>query len=136
MNVPLFISFILVLALTACGGGGGSSGGVASGTLGKRTVPGGSIAVAKVGTIATGAPATFRITVSSAVAPNQVLAWIGAEYDPNATGTAASLEAGSTNVYSVTLTIPATIDASTHVWIRLIHADGSVIETGADDFSL
>ncbi len=132
-----------LLILTACGSGGGGGGGdsespapeTGSAALGSRAVPGGSVTVTKSGPSTAGRQ-SFRVTLVSDPLPTDVRTWIGTEYDPAATGMAAVPVAGSPGVYDIALSVPSPLPAQAHVWVRMVHADGSVIETGHDDFRL
>lgn len=137
---------ILLLACAGCGssggdaptGGGGATPPPAGGSsLGSRSVPGGTIAVAAAGAVQPGADNVFRITLGGGMpAPGEVRAWIGVGYDPAIAGIVATPVAGAPGAYDVALAVPAPLAAGVHVWVRLTFSDGSLIETGSEDFPL
>jgi hypothetical protein len=133
---PGAVCFALVV-IAGCSGGGGEGGPApVSGdrSLGSRPVPGGTIAVVRRAD--TGVATPFRITFTGGVQPGAVLVRLGAAYDAGAATTAASVVAGTPGVYEVELSVPATPPAGTRVWVRLSWADGTVVESGLDDFAL
>lgn len=76
----------------------------------------------------------FRVTVTGTnQIPTQLSARIGSTYDDQATlREATQVSAGTFEVEFPT----ASIVAGVHVWVRATYPDGSVCETGADDFGL
>ena len=130
---------VLVALCAGCGGSGGDDGVTAppSGpiTLGSRGVPGGTVAVSSAGAITAGTVNTFRLVLDGGLVPTQVTAWIGSELQNGEVGTSA-IPTTNPGTYEINLLVPQAIPASSHVRVRLGFADGSVIETGADDFLL
>ena len=138
-----FTMMIVAVLIALCAGCGGSGGGgvttpSAGGphALGARGVPGGTVTVTSDGALTPGAATLFHITLGGGLTPTQVAAWIGTEPVDGAVGTAAVPTATGAGTYDVSLLMPATIPVGSHVWVRLVFTDGSVIETGADDFPL
>jgi hypothetical protein len=119
----LLLALIVGIMLAACGSGGGDGGGSAAAVpppANSRGIPGGSVGVAAT------ADARLRITTDLA-------------------GVAA-LEALGGNDYATAIPLPVTADGS-GAWtvqpggagsllIRFRLGDGSIIETGRDDFPL
>ncbi len=138
----------LVAALVAftagCGGTGGGSGGTTgvdvmpSGgatSLGSRGVPGGTVTVFSDRAIIAGAENTFHLVLSNGMIPTQVTAWIRTPTDDGA-GIPATPSQTGPGTYDINLMMPVTVVTGSHVWVRLTFADGSVIETGTEDFPL
>lgn len=128
-----------ILLLTGCGAGTGAGGAPAPGTppptlrtLGSRAVPGGMVTVTTADALSAGGSATLHIVLDGfASGPAAVEGRLGAmEYDPSATLTAARVADGG---YDLSLIVP---EAATRAWVRLTFADGSVVETGAEDFPI
>lgn len=150
MRIPhLIVATILVTSLVGCGGSSGDVSGssgdggvtvppvVAGQILGSRNVPGGTITVSTAGPVQAGAANVFRLTLSPDMpTPTGVRAWIGIAYDPAAEGIQATPVATTPGSYEITLTVPSPVTAGSHVWVRLSFADGSVVETGSEDFLL
>ncbi|MBA3938094.1 MAG: hypothetical protein H0X38_11575 [Planctomycetes bacterium] len=141
------LTALLLATLIGCGGpgaGGGATAGSGGTTpppsdhgqaLGTRAVPGSTVTVASDGPLQAGAAARFHLSVSTPVpVPLEVRAWIGGAYDPAIVGIQATPVAIGT--YDVTVPIPSPIPIDSHVWVRMVFADGSVIETGREDFML
>jgi hypothetical protein len=109
-----------LITLTACGGGGGGDGPHPAAPGGTRGVPGGTVSVAAA------ADAKFRITTD--------LAGV------------ATVEAFSGNDYAAAVPLVVTADGpgawtvqpgtASSLLVRLSLSDGSIIETGRDDFPL
>jgi hypothetical protein len=147
MRLPrLLIATTLLASLAGCGGSSPSAPGAAGGgnppapqgrSFGTRNVPGGTIAVSTAGPLQPGAANPFRLALSGGMpAPATVSAWIAAAYDAAAVGTLATPVAGAAGSYDVALALPAPLPAGSNVWVRLGFADGSLIETGGEDFPL
>jgi len=101
--------------------------------FGSRGIPEGVVTV----TAPTGkgvSVTTFRLTVTETKQfPTQVSARIGNGYDENATlRDAIQITPGIFELDFPT----ANIVTGAHVWVRATYANGSVCETGADDFGL
>lgn len=139
----------LISLSAGCGGGGDNAAGgvdrgnggtnpppVAAKALGSRGVPGGTVAVSSAGAITPGAVCTFHLVIGGGLVPTQVRAWIGADDLPTGTGIQAVPTSTGTGAYDVSLPVPSSLAAGSHVWVRLAFADGSLIETGAEDFPL
>ena len=150
MRIHYFISaVILLVSLVGCGGSSGNGGASAAGgsvaappsvagqLLGSRNVPGGTITVSSDGPLQYGTANVFHLTLSPDMpVPTMVRAWIGIAYDSSADGIQATPAATVPGSYEVTVTLPSSVAAGSHVWVRLLFADGSVIETGSEDFLL
>ncbi len=149
MRTHIIAIVVLVMSLAGCGdssapsAGSGQSSGNGNGApgpgtsqvLGTRGVPGGTITVSCDSALQPGANVVFHLALSAGMpAPSAVQAWIGVAYDPAATGVAATPAA--TGVWDAAIVIPSSVTAGSHVWVRLTFADGSVVETGSEDFML
>jgi hypothetical protein len=130
----------IILILVACGGSSGDGDATATPglhDLGSRGVPGGTVAVAAAGPVQQGMATIFRLALSPGMpTPTAVRAWIGVAYDPTADGIQATPVATAPGSYEATITVPSPVAAGSHIWVRLLFADGSVIETGNEDFLL
>ncbi len=144
-TVNILFCVLVTLSVASCGGGGGSGGTApvpsakpttppeAQG-LGSRNVPGGSITVDRTSSLRSAGVASFRIHLDGNFPTlSAVEASIGAEY--LAEGAASPATAVGQGLYAVELALPADT-AGQRLWVRLRFADGSVIESGADDFVL
>ncbi|HEX3133192.1 MAG TPA: hypothetical protein VHX44_06365 [Planctomycetota bacterium] len=79
----------------------------------------------------------FHIALSSNMpVPTTVKAWIGLVYDPAAEGIQAVTVTTAPGSYDVPLMVSSPMVTGSQVWIRLSFADGSVVETGSEDFPL
>ena len=132
---------------TACGSGGGNGGGAGAGTEppatgdgpGQRVVPGFSIVAKRQSALDAGAPCIVRVTITpdSGQVITAVRVWLGLnEYAEPASTTPATVVTGLANTWDVTTTVPNPLPADATVWLRLITADGSIIEVGRDAFLL
>ncbi len=130
---------VLVLSLTACGGGGGDSGGSSATpppstpTLGSRAMPGVTMTVTPETAISAGQPASLLISVADLPAGATLIATVGADRD---TAAAATITALATNQWRAAMTLPSPLSAGTCVLVTLTLADGSVLESGTEDFVL
>ena len=146
MRIHNLVAAILLVSVVGCGGSsGGSTGaggvtampGVQGQMLGSRSVPGGTITVSTDGPVQPSAAKVFHLALSAGMpVPTGVRAWIGIAYDPMAEGIQATPVATVPGSYDVTVTVPSLVAAGSHVWVRLSFADGSVVETGSEDFPL
>lgn len=143
--MPIMSRILLIVALASiiagCGGSGGGAGGATStpggsGVLGSRGVPGGTVTVEQESPGPAGAGSRFRLTLGSGLNPTQVTAWIGTADLPSDAGTQALPVADQAGAYEAAMAAPSPLPAGSHVWVRLSFADGSIIETGAEDFPL
>lgn len=131
---------VLVLSLTACGGGGGDSGGGSSATppastptLGSRVMPGATMTVTPETAISAGQPASVLISVTDLPAGATLTATVGADRD---TAVAATITTLATNQWRAAMTLPSPLSVGTCVLVTLTLADGSVLESGTEDFVL
>jgi hypothetical protein len=149
MRMHFMATVVLALSLAGCGGSSAPAGGSGDGSgnhdpgrstgqvLGTRGVPGGTITVSCDGPLQPGTSALFHLALSAGMpAPSSVQAWIGVAYDPAAVGVAATPVAATPGTWDAAVTIPSPVTAGSHVWVRLTFADGSVVETGGEDFML
>ena len=138
------ISFVLMLAvyalaLTACGGGGdAASDGNATpppspSTLGSRTMPGSTLTVTPETAIIAGHPASVLISAPDLPAGSTLTATVGADRDTAAPMVITSLPA---NKWRAAMTLPNPLPSGTCVLVTATLADGSVLETGKEDFVL
>ena len=132
------LSLSLGLALTACGGGGDSaSDGTVTPppatTLGSRAMPGSTITVTPETAISAGQP--LRVLISAPDLPNgaTVTAAVGVDRE---TATAATLTPLPANQWRAALTLPSPLPVATSVWVTVTLADGSILESGIEDFVL
>lgn len=144
----LVVATLLTAGLAGCGGSAGGDGSAAAAgatppagahgqLLGSRSVPGGMVTVSSSGPLQPGSDNVFRLTLSLDMpTPSAVAAWIGIAYDPAATGIPATPVATTPGSYDVAIPVPSPVAAASHVWVRLTFSDGSVVETGSEDFML
>lgn len=127
---------VLVFLLTACGGGGGNGSATpppSTPTFGSRAMPGATISVTPETTISAGQPASVLISVTDLPAGATLTAAVGADRD---TAAAATITALATNQWRAAMTLPTPLSAGTCVLVTLTLADGSVLESGKEDFVL
>ena len=131
---------VLVLSLTACGGGGGDSGGGSSATppastptLGSRVMPGATMTVTPETAISAGQPASVLISVTDLPAGATLTATVGADRD---TAVAATITTLATNQWRAAMTLPSPLSVGTCVLVTVTLANGSVLESGLEDFVL
>ena len=126
----------LALALTACGGGDSASDGPVNPppsyqSIGSRVMPGCTITVTPETEIRAGQPARVLIASPDLPAGATLTASVGADRD---TGTAASITALPGNQWRATMTLPNPLPSGTCVLVTVTLADGSVLESGIEDF--
>ena len=131
---------VLALSLTACGGDGGGDGGSSSATppptsptLGSRAMPGTTVTVTPETAISAGQPASVLISAPDLPAGATLTAAVGVDRDTAATATITSLSA---NQWRAAMTLPSPLPLGTCVLVTMTLADGSVLESGRDDFVL
>ena len=133
---------VLVLSLTACGGGGGGgdSGGGGSATpppstptLGSRAMPGATMTVTPETAISAGQSASVLISATDLPAGATLTAVVGVDRDTAAPATITALPA---NQWRAAMTLPSPLPVGTCVLVTLTLADGSVLESGTEDFVL
>ena len=134
----LLVFSALALALTACGGGGDSaSDGTVTPppgtTLGSRAMPGSTITVTPESAISAGQPLSVLITAPDLPAGATLTATVGADRD---TATAATLTPLPGNQWRAAMTLPSPLPVGTSVLVTVTLADGSVLESGVEDFVL
>ena len=134
---PVLVLVVLALALTACGGGGdGASDGTVTQpppatTLGSRTMPGSAISVTPETAIIAGQPASVLISAPDLAAGATLTATVGAARD---TAQSATITALPANQWRAAMTLPNPLPAGTCVLVTVTMADGSVLESGLEDF--
>jgi hypothetical protein len=135
--IAAFLACLAGCNASSAGGNSTAQPGVHGQVLGTRGVPGGTVTVSTDGPLQPGAAAVFHLALSPDMpAPAAVRAWIGVAYDPTAAGIPATPVETAPGSYEVAATVPSPVAAGSHVWIRLSFADGSVVETGSEDFPL
>ena len=128
---------VLALSLTACGGG--SSGGSSATpppttpTLGSRAMPGTTVTVTPETAISAGQPASVLISATDLPAGATLTAVVGVDRDTAATATITALPA---NQWRAAMTLPSPLPVGTCVLVTLTLTDGSVMESGIEDFVL
>lgn len=151
MRCIMFFSIFLVFCFIGCGGSGG--GGASSDTdasnsgdtnqnlvpntggvsLGSRTVQNGIMSVSVEGRVVPGASNSIEVTLSSGF-PSQVvvqIAYTNSEEVPNTGVDAVSVGSGR---FRQNLVLPATLASNARIFVRLTGGDGSIIESGREDF--
>lgn len=126
----------LALSLTACGGGSDENGSGAppsTPTLGSRAMPGSTVTVTPEAAIHAGQETSLLIAAPDLPAGATVAAAIGLDRD---TATALTLTALAANQWQTVVTLPDPLPAGTCVLVTLTLADGSVLESGYEDFVL
>ena len=128
---------VLAMSLSACGGGGDSAsdGTVTSSppgtTLGSRAMPGSTITVTPETTISAGQPLSVLISAPDLPAGATLTATVGADRD---TATAATITTLTANQWRAAMTLPNPLPVGTSVLVTVTLADGSVLESGLEDF--
>ena len=131
----------LALSLTACGGGGGDNAGDGgtvtppppSSPLGSRAMPGSAITVTPETAIIAGQPASVLISAPDLAAGATLSASVGADRETAALATITALPA---NQWRAAMTLPNPMPVGTCVLVTVTMADGSVLESGIEDFVL
>ena len=129
---------VLALSLTACGGGGGDSGGnvtqpSTTPSLGSRALPGTTVTVTPETAISAGQPASVLISATDLPAGATLTAVVGVDRDRAAAATITALPA---NQWRAAMTLPSPLPVGTCVLVTVILANGSVLESGIEDFVL
>ena len=131
----------LAISLTACGGGGGDSAGdggnvtlpPSTSFLGSRAMPGSAITVTPETAIIAGQPASVLINAPDLAAGATLSASVGADRETAAPATITALPA---NQWRAAMTLPNPLPIGTCVLVTVTLADGSVLESGMEDFVL
>ena len=128
----------LAIALTACGGGDNASDGPVTSPpptviLGSRSLPGSTITVTPETAITAGQPASMLITAPDLPAGAMLTATVGADRD---TATAATITPLPANHWRAAMTLSNPLPVGTSVLLTFTLADGSVLESGLEDFVL
>ena len=129
---------VLAMSLTACGGGDSASDGTVTSpppgtTLGSRAMPGSTITVTPETAISVGQPLTVLISAPDLPAGATLTATVGADRD---TATTATLTPLPGNQWRAAMTLPSPLPMGTSVLVTVTLADGSVLESGLEDFVL
>ncbi len=137
---------VLALALSACGTGSGGGNATPppstptpspmptpTSTLGSRAMPGSAVTVTPETAISAGQPASMLISAPDLPAGATLSAAVGVDYD---TAAAATITALPANQWRAALTLPSPLPAGTCVLVTVTLADGSVLESGREDFVL
>ena len=130
---------VLATALTACGGGGDAAGDGTvtqpppATTLGSRAMPGSNITVTPETAIVAGQPASVLISAPDLQPGATLTATVGDNRD---TATPATITALPANQWRAAMTLPNPLPAATSVLVTVTLADGSVLESGLEDFVL
>ncbi len=122
--------------LAGCGGGGGSDPAASTTTtvsLGARGMPGTALSVTAETPIAAGQPVSVLIEAADLPAGASLAAKVGTSYETASSATITPLAA---NRWRATMTLPDPLVAKTCVLVALTLADGSVLESGLQDFVL
>lgn len=140
----LFAALAAVALLTACVGGGGGGGGVVlvpatpprETALGARGMPDGEVSLSLLTPAAAGAETVVAIDVPSTYpAVAQVEVGVATE-----AGMVTVLSAATVPVapgrYQVAVTMPTPLPTGRRMFVRLVHGDGAVVESGVDDFRM
>ena len=131
----------LAISLTACGGGGGDNAGDGgtvtppppSSPLGSRAMPGSAITVIPETANIAGQPASVLISAPDLAAGATLSASVGADRETAALATITALPA---NQWRAAMTLPNPMPVGTCVLVTVTMADGSVLESGIEDFVL
>ena len=136
---PILVLIVLALALTACGGGGdgGADGTVTppppATSLGSRGMPGSNLTVTPETAIIAGQPASVLISAPDLAPGATVTATVGAARD---TAESATITALPANQWRAAMTLPNPLPVGTSVLVTVTLVDGSVLESGTEDFVL
>lgn len=134
----------VLLILAGCGGGGGggsdspTGGGPAAPAtvpLGSRSLPDCDVAVERLTASAPGTW-TFRMRLTPVTGTVASVAVRLGEAYAAAGYAAATPVVGQANVYDITLSRPETPPPQIRAWVRITMANGSVLESGVDDFEV
>ena len=139
MRTHLFFA-ALAIALTACGGGEAAGDGTVTQpppatTLGSRAMPGSNITVTPETAIVAGQPASVLISAPDLQPDATLTATVGDHRD---TATPATITALPANQWRAAMRLPNPLPAATSVLVTVTVtlADGSVLESGLEDFVL
>lgn len=130
----------VTISLTACGGGGGEAAGGGTITqppptitLGSRTMPGSAITVTHDTAIIAGQPASVLISAPDLQPGATLTAAVG---DNRNTATFTTITALPANQWRASMTLPNPLPGGSCVLVTITLADGSVLESGLEDFVL
>lgn len=143
----LTISWIFLVSLFAgCGGASGGDAPASGGngnqnvvtantnvTLGSRTVQDGTISVSIEGRLALGASNPVLVTLSNGF-PSQSMVQITYTTGEEVPGTGVNTASVGSGRFRQYLVLPATLAPKARIFVRLTAVDGSVIESGREDF--
>ena len=136
----VLVAVILTLAVTACGGGGGDGASDGPGnpppsyqSIGSRVMPGCTLTVTPETAISAGQPVSLLIAAPDLPAGATLTASLGTNRD---TATAATLTALPANQWRAAMTLPNPLPNGSCVLVKVTLADGSVLESGLEDFVL
>ena len=139
-TTSVLVLAVLALAVTACGGGGGegaSDGNVtpppSTASLGSRAMPGSAITVTPETAIIPGQPASVLIAAPDMAPGATLTATVG---DHRNTATPATITALPANQWRAAMTLPTPLPSGTCVLVTVTLANGSVLESGLEDFVL
>ena len=128
----------VAFSLTACGGGGGEAAGGGTvaqpppaATLGSRTMPGSAITVTPETAIGAGQLASVLISAPDLPAGAILAAAVGVNHH---TAVPAIITAMPANQWRAAMTLPNPLPVGTCVLVTVTLADGSVLESGIEDF--
>ncbi len=137
MKINQIIMLCCVFLLSACGSGSSQAvgDGAGDGTLiAERVVPGGSMALHALDTIAGGETVRFHLHLKHLPDPERVTVYVSDSYSSeDATMEAQLLLDG---IWELELALPLQLSKQDVVWVRLHFSDGSIIESGSSDFLL
>ena len=137
--VPVLVLAVVALALSACGGGGGESASDGNATpppttsLGNRAMPGSAITMTPETAIIAGQPASVLISAPDLAAGATLTATVGTDRD---TATPATITALPANQWRAAMTLHNPLPVGSCVLVTVTMADGSVLESGLEDFVL
>lgn len=152
MRLIVLSSICMVFCFVGCGGsgGGGASGGGDVPTpggnanqnvvtnngnvsLGSRTVQDGIISVSIEGKVVPGASNPIVVTLSSGF-PSQSMVQIACTAGDEVPSTAVNAVSLGSGRFRQNLVLPATLASNARIFVRLTGSDGSIIESGREDF--
>ena len=127
---------VLAFFLTACGGGSGGGSGTSppsTPTLGSRAMPGTNVTVTPETAISAGQSASVLISATDLPTGATLTAVVGVDRETAAPATITVLPA---NQWRAAMTLPSPLPVGTCVLVTVTLANGSVLESGIEDFVL
>jgi hypothetical protein len=133
---------VIMLGLSACGGSPGSDALNAgpeqplptiTKPLGSRAMPGTGLSVTAETPLEAGRRASIRIEAAEAQPGTRVQVAVGSSYENSTEGSITML---TSNSWRASVPLPEAMAPDTRILISLILADGSVLESGPNDFTL